>query len=115
MGPLISRMQLMKVKKYVASAREDRAQLILGDNQPADPKLSQGNYFEPTIFANVDPSMKIAQSEFNYQTPITGFKQSGLGSEYGRDFLEQYAQRKSVLISLDREPDRIDSSINEAS
>ena len=39
-------------------------------------------------------------NEFYYQAPFAGYKQSGLGSEYGLDALKQYAQRKNVLIRL---------------
>jgi acyl-CoA reductase-like NAD-dependent aldehyde dehydrogenase len=39
-------------------------------------------------------------NEFWHQVPFAGYKQSGLGYEYGVDALRQYALRKNVLIRL---------------
>jgi acyl-CoA reductase-like NAD-dependent aldehyde dehydrogenase len=40
-------------------------------------------------------------NEFYNQIPFGGYKQSGIGYEYGLDALKQYVQRKNVLIRLD--------------
>lgn len=59
MGPLVSQEQLAKVEKYVAIGVEEGAQLACGGKRLARP----GYFFEPTIFTNVDNSMRIAQEE----------------------------------------------------
>jgi betaine-aldehyde dehydrogenase len=59
MGPLVSRQQLDTVQKYVAIGKEEGATLATGGH-----RLSGGGfYYEPTIFVNVDNSMRIAQEE----------------------------------------------------
>jgi acyl-CoA reductase-like NAD-dependent aldehyde dehydrogenase len=39
------------------------AQVATGGKRPADPALAHGNFYEPTIFTNVAPWMRIAQEE----------------------------------------------------
>jgi betaine-aldehyde dehydrogenase len=59
MGPLVSRQQLDTVEKYVAIGKEEGATLATGGHRLG----GSGFYFEPTIFVNVDNSMRIAQEE----------------------------------------------------
>jgi acyl-CoA reductase-like NAD-dependent aldehyde dehydrogenase len=63
LGPLISSGQLTKVKNYVASGKDQGAKLVLGGCGPAAPALQRGNYFLPTIFTEVRPTMEIAREE----------------------------------------------------
>lgn len=63
MGPLISRAQCDRVLSFIASAREEGARLVLGGVQPDDPALRSGYYVQPTIFADVQPHMRIAREE----------------------------------------------------
>ena len=63
MGSLISKVQLEKVESFVASALSEGARLVEGGKRPDDPKLANGFFFEPTIFADVKPSMRIASEE----------------------------------------------------
>lgn len=59
MGPLISQTQLDRVLGYVASGREQGAALLTGGR-----RLDRRGYFlEPTVFGDVDPSMRIVQEE----------------------------------------------------
>lgn len=62
-GPLAIKEQLDKVIRYVDIAKAEGAVLLSGGKQPADPALNNGWYFEPTLFAEVDNSMRIAQEE----------------------------------------------------
>ena len=59
MGPLVSRQQLDTVEKYVAIGRDEGATLATGGHRLS----GSGYYYEPTIFVNVDNSMRIAQEE----------------------------------------------------
>jgi aldehyde dehydrogenase (NAD+) len=61
MGPLAMRRQLERVEGYVEKGKAEGARLVLGGGRPAG--LDRGFYFEPTIFADVDPAMTIAREE----------------------------------------------------
>jgi aldehyde dehydrogenase (NAD+) len=61
MGPLIREAQRERVERYVAMGASEGARLTSGGGRPAD--LSRGFFVEPTLFADVDNSMKVAQDE----------------------------------------------------
>ena len=63
MGCLVSRAQFDKVMGYIAAGKADGARLVAGGKKPDDPKLSNGFYIEPAIFAEVSPQMRIAKEE----------------------------------------------------
>ncbi|WP_105418341.1 MULTISPECIES: aldehyde dehydrogenase family protein [Neorhizobium] len=63
MGALINRRQHDRVRSYIESAKRDGARLICGGDVPQDPRLADGFYFNPTVFADVKPSMSIAREE----------------------------------------------------
>ncbi len=61
MGPLIRESQRERVERYVASGTAEGARLACGGRRPDG--LDRGFFFEPTLFADVDSSMTIAQEE----------------------------------------------------
>ncbi|MEW6471419.1 MAG: aldehyde dehydrogenase [Actinomycetota bacterium] len=61
MGPLVSERQRTRVEGYIAAGEKEGAKVVTGGGRPAD--LPQGWYVEPTVFADVDNSMRIAQEE----------------------------------------------------
>jgi len=63
MGPLVSRAQFDKVMGFIASAKEEGARLVMGGGPPSDPRLARGFFVEPTVFADVVPTMRIAREE----------------------------------------------------
>ena len=63
MGPLVSRAQFDKVMDYIKSGHNEGARLVTGGKRPEDPKLAKGFFVEPTVFADVKPSMRIAREE----------------------------------------------------
>jgi acyl-CoA reductase-like NAD-dependent aldehyde dehydrogenase len=63
LGPIISKAQLQKVKQYVQSGIEEGAALVTGGDAPEGPSFAKGNYFAPTLFTDVKPSMRIAREE----------------------------------------------------
>jgi len=63
MGAIISKAQFDRVMGYIDSAKNEGARLITGGGRPADPALTKGLYIEPTVFADVKPTMKIAREE----------------------------------------------------
>jgi aldehyde dehydrogenase (NAD+) len=60
MGPLIDEAQLSRVEGMVERAKS-AARLVVGGSRSADP--GPGYYFEPTLFADVDPTSELAQEE----------------------------------------------------
>jgi aldehyde dehydrogenase (NAD+) len=60
MGPLAMARQLERVENYIEKGKAEGAELICGGDRPA---LEKGYYINPTLFANVDNSMAIAQEE----------------------------------------------------
>jgi len=60
-GPLAMERQLERVQGYIAKGKEEGAMLAYGGGRPAG--LNRGYYVEPTLFANVDNGMTIAQEE----------------------------------------------------
>jgi acyl-CoA reductase-like NAD-dependent aldehyde dehydrogenase len=58
-GPLVSAEQLERVRGYIDSGREEGAELVVGGNG-----LDGDGYFvEPTLFTEVEDSMRIAREE----------------------------------------------------
>lgn len=60
-GPQVSALQQQRVLGYIDKGREEGAEVVLGGGRPAH--LPKGYFVEPTLFANVDNSMTIAQQE----------------------------------------------------
>jgi acyl-CoA reductase-like NAD-dependent aldehyde dehydrogenase len=61
-GPLVRPEQQERVRSYIRLGIEEGARLITGG--PDSPEgLEQGNYVKPTLFADVDNSMRIAREE----------------------------------------------------
>ena len=68
-GPMVSRNHLAKVRSYIELGPKEGAQMLCGgiDRPSYAPQLparvKDGNYVWPTVFADVDNRMKIAQEE----------------------------------------------------
>ncbi len=60
LGPLAMKRQLERVEMYIEEGKKT-ADLVTGGNRPS--QFNQGYFIEPTIFANVDNSSRIAQEE----------------------------------------------------
>ncbi len=60
-GPLVSARQRDRVESYIAAGKAEGARLVSGGGRPSH--MSTGWYVEPTLFADVDNKMKIAQEE----------------------------------------------------
>ena len=61
MGPLIREAQRERVEGYVERGAAEGARLACGGHRPDG--LARGYYFEPTLFADVQSSMAVAQDE----------------------------------------------------
>ena len=75
-GPMISKAHQNKVMGYIEAGQKEGARLVLGGGTPqvAD-KFKNGFWVEPTVFADVDNKMSIAQDEIFGPVPcIIPFK-----------------------------------------
>ncbi|WP_395694027.1 aldehyde dehydrogenase [Nocardioides sp.] len=61
-GPMVAQRQQERVEKYIALGQEEGARVVVGGNGMPD-GLSSGWYVRPTVFADVDNGMRIAQEE----------------------------------------------------
>jgi len=60
-GPLVAERQRDRVEGYLKAGKDEGARVVVGGGRPAD--LSRGWYVEPTLFADVNNTMKIAREE----------------------------------------------------
>lgn len=68
MGCLVSQAQYDKVMSYIGWGHDDGARLVTGGGRPGsdileDKELHDGFFVEPTVFADVNMSMRIARDE----------------------------------------------------
>ncbi|MFM0396224.1 aldehyde dehydrogenase family protein [Paraburkholderia phytofirmans] len=62
MGPVVSSVQFERVERLIAAGIDEGAQVVAGGlGRP--PGLERGYYVQPTVFADVRPSMTIAREE----------------------------------------------------
>ncbi|TCO46682.1 aldehyde dehydrogenase family protein [Actinocrispum wychmicini] len=61
-SPLINERQLGRVLGYIEKGQEEGARLVMGGNR-LDGDYGNGNFVAPTLFADVDNQMTIAQEE----------------------------------------------------
>jgi acyl-CoA reductase-like NAD-dependent aldehyde dehydrogenase/alcohol dehydrogenase class IV len=158
LGPLVNREQLETAERYVKIGKEEGAKLITGGARAEVPGMGGGFYYKPTIFADVNNKMRIAQEEIfgpvasvikfdsdeeaiaiandsiyglsggvfsssiaraeriahgvrtgtvainNYNMfadfcPFGGYKQSGMGRDFGMECLHGYTQVKRIHIN----------------
>lgn len=154
LGPLVAQRQQQRSLDYIRIGQEEGAKILTGGGRPAG--LERGWYVEPTLFGDVDNSMRIAREEifgpvvclipygdeeealrvandsefglsgsvwtadvehgvdfarrvrtgtFNVNTfsldmlgPFGGYKNSGLGREFGPEGLSEYLEHKMIHL-----------------
>src|SRR4051794_37352337 len=76
-GPLINRAALDKVHSYTEIGKDEGAKLLTGGEAAEN---GGGFYYRPTVFADADPGMRIAQEEIFGPTtaliPVDGFEEA---------------------------------------
>jgi aldehyde dehydrogenase (NAD+) len=76
-GPLINRAALEKVHSYTAIGKDEGAKLLTGGEAAEN---GGGLYYKPTVFADAEPDMRIAQEEIFGPTtaliPVRGFDEA---------------------------------------
>jgi alpha-ketoglutaric semialdehyde dehydrogenase len=63
MGPCINEQQLNTVMKYVEIGKDEGAKLATGGHRLESGPYARGWFYEPTIFIDCDPKMRICQEE----------------------------------------------------
>jgi betaine-aldehyde dehydrogenase len=76
MGPQVSEEQLNRIKGYVDVARKEGAAVVTGGASPElEGAFQKGYFFRPTIFADVNNRMRVAQEEiFGPVVSVISFK-----------------------------------------
>jgi aldehyde dehydrogenase (NAD+) len=114
MGPLVSDGQLRTVTGYVEIGQKEGARLVYGGHRLADADHAKGFFHEPTIFADVAPSMRIAQEEifgpvvalipcatFDEAVEIGNGVQYGLSASiYTRDVNRAFAAMRDLYTGI---------------
>jgi len=62
-GPVINESQRRTIHSYVEIGVKEGAKLLVGGNIASGDGLSKGWFYQPTIFTDVDPGMRIAKEE----------------------------------------------------
>src|SRR4029077_8916601 len=63
MGPINSKRHYERVVSMVESGKSEGARLMTGGKRPSGSDFSRGYWLEPTVFADVNPNMRIAKEE----------------------------------------------------
>lgn len=62
-GPLVSREQLERVLGYLSVGADEGARAVAGGGRATGAELHRGFFVEPTVLADVDDAMRVAQEE----------------------------------------------------
>jgi len=62
-GPLIHKEAREKVERYVGIGQKEGSELVTGGKAPGGERLTQGWFFQPTVFAGVKPRSRLEQEE----------------------------------------------------
>jgi (Z)-2-((N-methylformamido)methylene)-5-hydroxybutyrolactone dehydrogenase len=87
-GPVTNKPQYQKVLDYIAIAKKEGAQTLLGGEKATRPECGDGWFVEPTIFDGVKNSMRIAQEEvFGPVLSVIPFKDEDEAVAIGNDIV----------------------------
>jgi len=62
-GPVINKAALEKIDSYTQIGKDEGAKLVTGGEIATENGLDKGFFYRPTVFADVEPGMRIAQEE----------------------------------------------------
>jgi aldehyde dehydrogenase (NAD+) len=62
-GPVVSEQQLRRVTDYIAIGQEEGVRTVLGGQRATGTSLDKGYFISPTVFADVENTMRISQEE----------------------------------------------------
>jgi len=75
MGPVVNMQALGKIGRYMEIGSDEGAAIACGGMRASGDGLDNGYFFQPTVFTNVRPAMRIAQDEIF--GPVTGIIRCG--------------------------------------
>ena len=85
-GPVATKPQFDKVMRYIDIAKNEGARCVAGGRALTGPGYGAGQFVEPTIFADVQNSMRIAQEEvFGPVLAVLKFKDEADAIRIGND------------------------------
>jgi aldehyde dehydrogenase (NAD+) len=94
-GPVINNSQLRKIAQYVDIGKNEGANLVIGGNIT---KPLPGYFFEPTIFTDVTPDMRIAREEI-FGPVVSIISASGLDEAIGIANSVEYGLSSSIYTA----------------
>ena len=114
MGPQINQQQVATTEKYVGIGKEEGARLLTGGHRCSSGPRAHGWFFEPTVFGDVDPKMRIAQEEifgpvvslipcdsFDHAIEISNGIQYGLSTAiYTRDVNKAFRAMRDLYAGI---------------
>jgi aldehyde dehydrogenase (NAD+) len=74
-GPVINATQLAKIESYMPVGVQEGARIATGGDRPKNGDLARGYYFEPTVFVDARPEMRVSQEEIF--GPVTSVIRAG--------------------------------------
>ena len=90
MGPLVNKGRVKSVHEYTEVGKREGATLLTGGSPLTDEAHADGAFYQPTIFSNVAPEMRIAREEvfgpFVSLLPVDSYEEAIRivnGTEYG--------------------------------
>ncbi len=90
MGPLVNKGRVKAVHEYTHIGQQEGAKLLIGGSPLNDGEYSDGAFYRPTIFTNVQPTMRIAYEEvfgpFVSILPVSSYEEAvqvANSTEYG--------------------------------
>jgi aldehyde dehydrogenase (NAD+) len=76
-GPVVNEQQLSRISDYVQIGIGEGARIATGGQRAEEGDLARGYFFQPTVFTDVDPQMRIAREEI-FGPVVALIKCSGL-------------------------------------
>ncbi len=90
MGPLVNSGRVKAVHEYTAIGQQEGARLLTGGSRLDEDRYAEGAFYQPTIFTDVTPTMRIAREEvfgpFVSLLPVSSYEEAievANGTEYG--------------------------------
>ncbi|HVB20348.1 MAG TPA: aldehyde dehydrogenase family protein [Ktedonobacteraceae bacterium] len=90
MGPLVNKGRVKAVHEYTQIGQQEGAKLLIGGSPLNESDYSDGAFYRPTIFTNVQPDMRIAREEvfgpFVSILPVSSYEEAvriANSTEYG--------------------------------
>lgn len=81
-GPVVNEQQLARIAEYVRIGTGEGARIMTGGKRAEEGELARGYFFQPTVFTDVDPQMRIAREEI-FGPVVAIIKCSGIDEAIG--------------------------------